>query len=509
MTVFSSNALSKALGFLLIVVFAAKVGTSSQGDAYTFAFILPDLLNSILAGSALSIAFIPIYQALAGDPEKQSRFFSNVFTTASLVFVAALSICFFAAPFFVRILAGDNINSDAQIFDLTVKLTRIVLPAQLFFFWGAIFIGVQQANKNYRFAALAPIIYNSSIIIFGIMLYGFVGIAGFSWGVLFGALIGHGLVQFFGARRFRIKYKPVIDLGDKDFKLWFLNTLPLMLGLGITFSNEFTFRFFGSRIDDGQGAIVALNYAYRIVMILVGLFASSIAAPIFPFLSEKANEKKFDEMEKILIPIFVKTASIIIILSAAIYLVSGEIISTLFGRGAFNEDSVALTSKALIGYLPGIFFLSAAIILQRLFYAVKDTKTPLVISTVSLVLSLPFYKIFSDLWGITGISAATSVFSVLVSFLIVWRWYKFYPQSKLLSTLKPIFLSAITALAMVLTQFFVLRLISGFEIPQILQILLVTLPAIALAAVLLNVFGILKPSDLLEKLRRKTRKQKT
>ncbi|MCL2844129.1 MAG: murein biosynthesis integral membrane protein MurJ [Chitinivibrionia bacterium] len=506
LTVFSSNALSKLLGFLLVVVFAAKVGTSSEGDAYTFAFILPDLVNSILAGSALSIAFIPIFQGLANNPEKQSRFFSNVFTVGTLIFAVVLTVCFFAAPFLVSVLAGDTITNNPHIFDLTVRLTRIVLPAQLFFFWGTIFIGIQQANKNYKFAALAPIIYNTSIVVFGLVFFRFIGIAGFSWGVFFGAFVGHAVLQFFGAKRFSVKYSPVIDLRDKDFRQWFLNTLPLMLGLGITFSNEFTFRFFGSRIDDGQGAIVALNYAYRIMMIVVGLFASSIAAPIFPFLSEKANEKKYDEMEKILIPIFVKTAAIIIIISAAIYPISGNIISILFGRGAFDEQSVALTSRALIGYLPGIFFLSAAIILQRLFYAAKDTKTPLIISTISLVLSLPFYKILSEMWGITGISAATSIFSIIATFLIVWRWYVFYPQSKLLSALKPILLAVVIGGIVIGTQFFVMHLIGGFSLPRILQVFFVSTPAVILAMVLLNAFGILKITDLVGKLAKKLKR---
>lgn len=503
LTVFSSNFFSKILGFLLVVVFAAKVGTSSEGDAYAFAFILPDLVNSILAGSAMSIAFIPIYQSLANNPERQNRFFSNIFTVGTLIFLIVLSVCFFAAPFFVRILAGDAISADEQIFDLTVRLTRIVLPAQLFFFWGAIFVGVQQSNKNYKFAALAPIIYNLSIILFGLALYRLIGIAGFSWGVFFGALMGHAVMQFLGAKRFSIKYSPVIDLGDKDFRQWFFNTLPLMIGLGITFSPEFTFRFFGSRIDDGQGAIIALNYAYRIMMIVVGLFASSIAAPIFPFLSEKANEKKYDEMEKILIPIFVKTASIIIIISAAIYPVSGEIVSILFGRGAFDELSATLTSNALIGYLPGIFFLSAAIILQRLFYAVKDTKTPLIISTVSLVLSLPFYNILSKLWGITGISAATSIFATIATVLIVWRWYRFYPQSKLLSALKPISLAVIIGAAVIGAQILVSHLIDGFALPQILYVFITSFPAVVLAMALLNAFGILKYSDLFGKIVKK------
>ena len=510
MVVFSSNLASKILGFLLVIVFATLVGTSSDGDAYTFAFILPDLVNSLLAGSALSIAFIPIFQELSGNPEKQNRFFSNIFTIGTIIFASVLALCFFAAPFFISILAGNSITANPETFDLTIKLTRIVLPAQLFFFWGAIFIGIQQANKNYKFTALAPIIYNVVIIIFGLLFYRFIGIAGFSWGVLFGAFFGHAVMQFFGAKRFSIKYTPVIDIRDKDFLQWFRKTIPLMLGLGITFSNEFTFRFFGSRIENGEGAIVALNYAYRVVMIVVVLFASSIAAPIYPFLSEKAKAKDFAAMEQILIPIFIKTAAIVLLISALIFPLSQEIIALLFERKAFDANSTILTSRALIGYLPGIFFLSAVIILQRLFYATKNTLTPLIISTISLFLSIPFYKILSNLWGVAGISAATSVFSAIATILIVWRWYKFYPQSKLLSLMKPLGLSIFIAAAAMFIEFWISSQFSPAQnlIERLVKIFASALPALVFAIISFQISGIIDINKLFTKILQKVVKRR-
>lgn len=505
LTIFSSNLAAKILGFLLVVVFATLVGTSSDGDAYTFAFILPDLVNHLLAGSALSMVFVPIFQELSDNPQKQNRFFSNIFTIGTIVFVSVLAICFFFAPFFINILAGNSITENPETFNLTVKLTRIVLPAQLFFFWGAIFIGVQQANKNFKFIALAPIIYDGVIIAFGLLFYRFTGVAGFSWGVLLGAFLGHAVLQFLGAKRFSVKYSPVIDLNDEYFRQWFIKTIPLMLGLGVTFSNEFTFRFFGSRIENGEGAIVALNYAYKIVMIVVVLFGSSIAAPIYPFLSDKAKNKDFAGMEKILIPIFIKVSAVILIISALIYPLSQEIISILFERKAFNANSTIITSQALIGYLPGIFFLSAVIILQRLFYAVKNTITPLVISTVSLLLSIPFYKILSDLWGVAGISAATSVFSMIAAVIVIWRWYKFYPQSKLLSVLRPILLSALVAVIALFIELWISRQFAPAKnlFDRFIKICASGFPAIIFATVSLQVFGIIKIKELSVKILRK------
>jgi len=506
--VFTSNVLSKIMGFLLVLVLAAKVGTSGEGDAYAFAFILPDLVNHLLAGSAMSIAFIPVFQELAANSERQNRFFSNIFTVGTLIFVLFISVCFIFAPHFIKILAGNSITSDQNVYLLTVKLTRIVLPAQLFFFWGSVFIGIQQANRNYRFSSLAPIIYDTAIILFGFFLYKRLGISAFSWGVLIGAFSGHALLQFLGAKRFRVSYSPVIDLSDFDFKQWFYKTVPLMLGLGITFSNEFTFRFFGSRVDSGQGSIAALNYAYKIVMIIVALFASSVAAPIYPFLCEQASKKNYAEMEKILVPIFAKTAAAVIVVSALIYPVSKDVISLLFLRKAFDAHSAALTASALTGYLPGVFFLSCVIILQRLFYAVKDTLTPLVISTVSLLLSVPFYKILGNLWGISGISAAASVFSALATVMIAARWYKFYPESALAGVLKPIFISLLTAFLAVIIEIYTSKFIESFGFARILRLCVVIFPALLFSIISLNAFGVIKISQITAVIMRKFSKKR-
>jgi putative peptidoglycan lipid II flippase len=172
----------------------------------------------------------------------------------------------------------------------------------------------------------------------------------------------------------------------------------------------------------------------------------------------------------------------------------------LFERKAFDSQSVILTSRALIGYLPGILFLSAVIILQRLFYATKNTTTPLVISTFSFIVSIPFYKILSDLWGITGISAATSVFSIIAVILIVWRWYKFYPQSKLLFAFKPVLITILVAVFVVGIEFFVMKFVDNFKFARILRICIVSFPAIIFSIVVLNGFGIIKIGDLLKKI---------
>jgi len=423
--VFSSNLLAKILGFIITLIFAAKVGTTSAADAYTFAFVLPDLVNHIIAGSALSISFIPIFQGLSGDVDRQNRFFSNVFTVGTAVSFAVLFIAYIFAPILLRVLAGSSITGEEAVFSLTVKLTRIVLPAQLFFFWGSLFIGVQHANKQYKHTSLAAVLYNLLIIIFAVSLYNRLGIEAFAYGILSGAFFGHVIMQFIGAKRFLHSYKPQFDLRNKDLRLWFYNTLPLIFGLGVTFSNEFTFRFFGSRLEEGQGAIAALSYSYKIVMIVVVLFANSVASPVFPFLTQKANAKDYKGMEEVLMPIYLRVLCMIGAITVFLYLFAPLVIRILFARNAFDAESVEICTRALTGYLPGIIGLSSVIILSRLFYAIKDTKTPLLISTVSLILSLPFYKILGDNIGITGISLSTSIFSLIATLLTLYSWYSF------------------------------------------------------------------------------------
>lgn len=379
----ASNLVSRLLGYGRVMVLANYAGTGHEADAYVFSFLIPDVVNHLLAGSALSIPFIPLFQKYLIEErrDKAWRFFSNIMTVGSIGFVLLIV---FSMVYTERLIGlfGPNINDPAnqEKFHLTVRLTRIILPAQLFFFWGALLNGVQYAHKRFLLPAFAPLVYNLGIIIGGIALSPIMRVEGFSWGVLAGAFVGNVLVQIPGVIRVGIRYRPTFKPWDADCIAFVLITLPFIVGLTMNFSNEFFLRTFGSFVHDGGGALASLDYGYRTMFFLVGIFGQGVAAGFYPFLSQLTLEKKFTEIKRLLVSSFSKIGAVLIPFSGIMFIVSRPIITLLLQRGQFDETSTQSTAATFQMYLPGAFFAAAALIIQRAFYAMKNTWLPLLVN---------------------------------------------------------------------------------------------------------------------------------
>ena len=267
-------------------------------DAYQIAFALPEILNHVVASGFLSITFIPVFaRYLSRDMEEQGfEVFSLVFNGFGLILVTGIIGAMIWTPFFVHLLAPGI--TDPATFSLAVRMTRIILPAQFFFFAGGLFMAVQFAREKFLIPALAPLIYNSGIICGGLFLYPSLGMEGFAWGVLGGAFAGNFVLQWAGAARQGLKFRFLINFFHPDFIHYVRITLPFMVGLTVTFSTEILMKFFGSFLAPGH--IAAMNYALRIMFILVGLFGQAVGMASYPFMAGIAATGDMDRLNGII-----------------------------------------------------------------------------------------------------------------------------------------------------------------------------------------------------------------
>ena len=244
--------LSRVLGLVRVQVLASLGGTSGQMDAYVAAFLIPEFLNHLLAGGFMSITFIPLFQRhlLAKDEARAWGLFSNIFISGTLVMIGLIVVCLVFARQILGLLGTHVGGADIG---LAVRMTRIILPAQLFFYWGALLMAVQFAHKRFFIPALAPLFYNGGIILGGVLLAPRLGIEGFAWGVLGGAFVGNAVVQVVGLRNLGARLRWTVNFKDPDLIKYVVISLPLILGLGMQFSNEIAFRIFGSRPQSGPG----------------------------------------------------------------------------------------------------------------------------------------------------------------------------------------------------------------------------------------------------------------
>ena len=324
---------------------------------------------------------------------------------------------------------------------ITVRLTRIILPAQIFFYWGAFLSAVQMAHQRFFLPALAPLVYNLGIILGGIILGPVLGIEGFAWGVLAGALAGNFLLQMPGAVKAGIKFRVRFDLTDPDLIKYVCLTIPLILGLGLTFSNEVFFRFFGSFL--GEGGTASINYALRTMMIIVAVFGQASGVAFFPFISQLAVEKKYERMTVLLNTVLTKIALYLLPLSGIMIVLAHETIGVLFQHGKFDAASTSATAPVLSVYLLGAFGFSAVMIINRSFYAMQNTLLPMIVSTVAAVLSLPLYWLFCKTMGASGIALA-AVLGMTSQFIVLYViWIKAYWERESTVKLIHIFIKTI------------------------------------------------------------------
>ncbi|MFH1241246.1 MAG: murein biosynthesis integral membrane protein MurJ [Pseudomonadota bacterium] len=415
----SSVFLSRIIGLLREVFIAYVGGASGEVDAYQMAFVLPEILNHVAATGFLSITFIPIFNKyLVRNREEEGwKVFSIIFSFFGTLLLVLILLAWFWTDGLVDLIAPGV--HDPVIRALTIRMTRIVLPAQFFFFAGGLFMAVQFSKERFFLPALAPLLYNLGIILGGLLLAPWVGIEGFAWGVLGGAVVGNFVLQWIGARRVGMHFTFSLEFSHPDIKRYLFLTLPLILGLTMTFSTEFFFRFFGSYMP--RGTIAALNYGLRVMFILVGIFGQAVGTASYPFMSRLVAEGRIDEMNRLMNRTLCYL-SLVIPFSTLLMVLRHEVVVILFQRGRFDAAATELTSHLLPFLLLGAFAFSAQTVVVRGYYAMQNTLFPALLGTAAVLLSIPFYMVGVAQMGSAGVALGVSLAALLQVVVLYVLW---------------------------------------------------------------------------------------
>jgi putative peptidoglycan lipid II flippase len=413
--------LSRVIGLFREMVIAYIGGAGAQVDAYQVAFVIPEILNHVLASGFLSVTFIPIFSRyLTRDQESEGwKVFSIILNCFGCFLAILILIAVVFAPQLVTLVA-PGIDDHATLTD-AVRMTRIILPAQIFFFAGGLFMAVQFAKERFFIPALAPLLYNLGIIAGGLLLGPWLGMDGFAWGVLIGAFTGNLLVQFLGVRKTGAKYFFIFSLRHPDLKKYVLLTLPLMVGLTMTFSTEFFFRLFGSYLP--LGSIAILNFGLRIMLILVGLFGQAVGTASFPFMAKLVAENRINEMNRLLNNTL-RFLALVIPFSVLLMVLRSEVVLMIFQRGKFDAAATGLTANVLTYFLVGAFAFAAYTVVVRGFFARQNTLFPAIFGSIAVLLSVPLYILGMKLLGAGGVALAISLSGIFQVTVLYALWNK-------------------------------------------------------------------------------------
>ena len=410
---------SRLIGIFREMVIAYFGGAGTSVDAYQVAFVIPEILNHIAASGFLSVTFIPIFAGyLARDRESDGWQVFCVILNGFGVILAALVVAgMIFTPELIDVVAGGR--QDPAFRQLAVRMTRIIIPAQLFFFAGGLFMAVQFAKERFLVPALSPLIYNLGIIAGGLALGPSMGMEGFCWGVLGGAFVGNFALQGWAAHRAGMSYRLHFDMHHPDLRKYVRLTLPLMVGLTMMFSMEIFIRYFGAYLPPGN--IAGLNYSRTILLIPVGLFGQAVGMASFPFMARLAAENRLPEMNR-LMNTALRYLALVIPISVMLMVVRHELVQLLFQRGRFDAAASALTAGILVYLLPGAFALSAYTVVVRGYHAMQNTLFPAVFGTLAVIASLPVYWYGMQWLGARGVALAVSVSVIFQVMLLYALW---------------------------------------------------------------------------------------
>lgn len=434
--------LSRILGLVRDMVLARFFGTGMAADAFFVAFRIPNLLRRLFAEGSLTIAFIPVFTEYLMIRTRKDAFelARAVLTLLALILAVVTLLGVIFSPWIVRAQAFGFGGSGVK-YDLTVFLTRITFPYIFLISIVAFFMGVLNSLRHFAAPAAAPIFLNMGIIGAAYLISPHCAepIVGIAIGVLVGGLLQVG-IQVPWVLKKGLRLLPIWHPGHAGIKKIGLLMLPAIFGSAIYQFNQFMGTLLASFL--AEGSVSWLYFADRLVQFPLGVFAIAVSTAALPSLSTQVAKKELDQFGDTLshalrLVLFIALPSLV-----GLIVLGRPIIRIFFERGAFDAYSTAMTNQALIFYALGLWAFSGIRVMVSAFYALQDTKTPVRIAAITMVVNLILSLALMGPLKHGGLALALSLASSLQFFLLIF----FLGRKVPLGIMRPVLISALKSL---------------------------------------------------------------
>jgi putative peptidoglycan lipid II flippase len=397
--------LSRIVGFLREMYIAWAFGATKITDAYLAGFTIPDWVNYLVAGGTASITFVSIYtRFLAEKREEEARkTFSAVITIMTVVLAIAVIAAEVFAPQLNRLMFS---KFDPDQFALCVHLTRILLPAQLFFYVGGVVSAVLLSRRMFLLPAIGPIVYNGGIILGGLLLSHPIGISSLAYGAVAGAFVGIFLINAVGAAKIGVGYRVSFDFRNPAFREWVRLSIPLMLGVSLVTADDWILRYFAS---GSAGDITRLNYAKRLFQVPIAVLGQAASQASLPFFARLFGENKFEEFADTVNGSIYRITGASLLASSLMAVTALPVIDLVYRRGQLHFADSQATAIYFFWFSLSLVFWSAQGLYARAFYAAGNTLTPMIASSVITLASLPVYSLLYHRFSAMGLVIASDI----------------------------------------------------------------------------------------------------
>lgn len=412
--------ISRILGFVRDLVLARIFGANALTDAFFVAFKIPNFMRRLFAEGAFSLAFVPVlteYRTKRSAGELR-EFINKMAGTLGAVLLLATAIGMLAAPVLVFIFApGFYFEGENNKYDLAVEMLYLTFPYLFFISMTAFSGGILNTHNRFGAAAFTPALLNISLIASALWLsqYLEVPVVALAWGVLIA-----GVVQFTFQLPFlhRLKMIPRPRVAFKDAGVVKVMKLmvPALFGVSVSQLNLLLDTLIASFLI--SGSISWLYYSDRLMEFPVGILAVGLGTVILPNLSRKHSEKSPEEFSETLDWAMRVTLLLGIPSAIGLLLLAGPMLATLFYSDAFNRNDVAMATRSLMAYAPGLIAIMLIKVLAPGFYARQDTRTPVRIGIIAMVTNMVFNIVLVFPLAHAGLALATTISSSLNAYLL-------------------------------------------------------------------------------------------
>lgn len=415
----AATAVSRVFGLFRDIVIADKFGAGAAYDAYLIAFYIPHFLRRLLAEGALALSFIPVYtDYLKNDPREASKLAANAMNLSLLTLPLVVLGGIFLAPFFVPFLASGFSPSQQE---LTIELTRVIFPFIGIIGLAALVMGILKSKKTFFAPAFAPVFFNVGVITGALFLGSFFSrpIFGLAVGVLLGGF-GQLAFQLPYLKRSGFSWSPVLFPLHPGLKRALKMMAPVVLGLIAMQVNVMVDNKLASHLV--AGSVSSLQYATRLYQLPLGLFAIAISTAILPRLSEKWATGEKSDYAKMLNRGIKISLLIVVPATLGLFILGKPIIKLLFEHRNFLPSDTVRTTHVLHLYLVGLVGYSFVTLFSRAFYSMKDTITPVIISSIAVGVNIALDLLLIGPMEVGGLALATGVSGLVNGVLLLFAF---------------------------------------------------------------------------------------
>lgn len=417
---------SRVLGYVRDQRITLLLGTTLAADAYVLAYRIPNLFRRLVAEGSMTASFIPVFSGYMQEKSKEEvwDFANRLFWTLALVAAVITILGMLFSPAVVQLFSGANVARDQA-----VDLNRIIFPYLFFIALAALAMGILNCFHIFGLPAATPVMLNIATILFsvGIVWHHFKDAA---TSLAVGVLVG-GVLQFL------IQVPTLVQKGMKfSFGISFSHPairevarlmIPRLFGIGIGQINLLIDTKFATAARMPAGSLAALYVADRVMELVLGGYAIAVATAILPMMSHQAAAKDYESLKKTLSFSVRIVAFITIPAALGLMILREPIIRVLFQHGEFIAASTRLTARALLYYAIGLPALATVKLVVPAFYSTRDTKTPVIVASISLIINIVLNILFLQVFfkqvqnGGPALATALATFFDFFALLVIFR----------------------------------------------------------------------------------------